>query len=110
MKARVLTSESEVKKLAEKEYLRLKDTVYENVINDVIPQFMGVCLTVLNRENNFGKIRLQRFLSSVISEFKMMNKGILFYEYTPFNCLDFMKDKYGIDIDCEFKLIQKGEK
>ncbi len=101
MKSSIITSRSEVKRLAEKEYRRLKDTVYENVIKDVIPQFTAVCMCVLNRENGFGAKRLQRFLDSVASEFEIMNCGILGRKYDPLDCLKFLKEKYKIDVDKE---------
>ena len=101
MKSRIITSHSEVKRLAEKEYLRLKDTVYENVMKDVIPQFTAVCMVILNRENGFGAKRLERFLESVTSEFEIMNRGILGKKYDPLDCLKFLKDKYEIDVDKE---------
>lgn len=99
MKSRVITNQSEVKCLAEKEYQRLKDTVYENVIKDVIPQFTAVCMVILNRENGLGAKRLQRFLDNVISEFEIMNCGILGIKYDPLDCLKFLKEKYKIDVD-----------
>ncbi|MCM1225967.1 MAG: hypothetical protein NC320_00905 [Clostridium sp.] len=102
MKSRIITSSSEVRRLAKEEYLRLKDTVYENVIKDVIPQFMGVCMVILNRENGFGEKRLQRFLDSVTSEFEIMNRGVFGRNYDPLDCLKFLKDRYKIDVDKEF--------
>lgn len=106
MKSRVLTNQKQVKQLAEQEYLRLKDTVYDNVIRDVIPQFLSVCMVILNRENNFGEKRLRRFVESVMSEFTLMNRGVLGREYDPLQCIDYLKDKYGIDVDEEIKKIQ----
>lgn len=101
MKSRIITSHSEVKRLAENEYLRLKDTVYENVIKDVIPQFTAVCMVILNREYGFGMKRLKRFLDSVNSEFEIMDGGFLGRNYDPLDCLKFLKDKYEIDVDKE---------
>ncbi len=109
MKSRIITNQAEIKRLAEGEYLRLKDTVYDNVIRDVIPQFMSVCMVVLNRENGFGEKRLQQFLDSVRAEFEIMNCGILGKNYDPLDCLEFLKNNYGIDVDKELKSI-KGEK
>lgn len=109
MKSRIITSQSEVKRFAEEEYLRLRDTVYENVIKDVLPQFISVCMIILNRENGFGKKRLTKLLDSVKAEFKIMNCGIFGKNYDPLDCLEFLKNKYGIDVDKELKSI-KGEK
>ncbi len=102
MKSRIVTmSESEVRRQVQTEYQKIKDTVYENIMKDVIPQFTAVCMCVLNREYGFGVKRLQRFLDSVNSEFEIMNNGFLGRKYDPLDCLKFLKDKYKIDLDKE---------
>lgn len=102
MKSRIVTmSESEIRRQVKMEYQKIKDTVYENVIKDVIPQFTAVCLCVLNREYGFGMKRLKRFLDSVNSEFEIMDGGFLGRNYDPLDCLKFLKDKYEIDVDKE---------
>lgn len=109
MRSRIIVNQTQIKRFAEEEYLRLKDDVYENVIKDVIPQFMSVCMMILNRENGFGKKRLTKLLDSVKAEFIIMNGGIFGKNYDPLDCLKFLKEKYGIDVDDEIKSI-KGDK
>lgn len=45
MKARLITiGESEIRQRVEEEYQKKKDQIYESVIQDVLPQFMSVCM------------------------------------------------------------------
>ncbi len=59
MKARLITiGESEIRQRVEEEYQKKKDQIYESVIQDVLPQFMSVCMVELNKEFGFGEKRL----------------------------------------------------
>ena len=76
------------------------DAVYEEVKHDVVAQIMAVCCMELNKEFGFGKDRLNKFYRGVNSLFKLMiTDGILGKEFTPINCIEMLKDKYGIDLD-----------
>ena len=72
------------------------DAVYEEVKNDVASQIMAVCCMELNKEFDFGKVRLNRFYEGVNNLFKCM---ITDENFTPINCIDWLRDKYGIDLD-----------
>ena len=70
------------------------------VKQDVAAQIMAVCLTELHTEYGFGKKRLKRFYSGVNSLFRVMDQnGIFGREFTPIDCIQIMRDKYGIDVD-----------
>lgn len=100
MKANYVTlSKSEIRKQVQQEYEKVKDDVYKAVMNDVISQFIAVCMCVLHREYGFGAKRLQHFLDSVISEFDIMECGIMGKKYDPLDCLAFLKNEYKIDVD-----------
>ena len=72
MKARLVTlGETEIRRKVEEEYQKKKDEVYEAVINDVLPQFMAVCLCVLNKDHGFGRKRLLSFLDGVKTQLYM---------------------------------------
>ena len=76
------------------------DAVYEEVKQDVASQIMAVCCMELNKEFGFGKDRLNKFYRGVNSLFKLMaTDGIFGKEFTPINCIDLLRDKYGIDLD-----------
>lgn len=103
MKANYVTlSESAIRRKIEEVYQKKKDQVYENVMKDVLPQFMAVCLCELSREFGFGEKRLRRFLDGIIAEFEVMNAGVLENKYSPLDCLKYLKEKYEIDVDKEF--------
>ena len=54
----------------------------------------------LNKEFGFGKVRLNRFYEGVNSLFKIMaTEGVMGKEFTPINCIDLLREKYGIDLD-----------
>ena len=93
MKARLITiGESEIRQRVEEEYQKKKDQIYESVIQDVLPQFMSVCMVELNKEFGFGEKRLRSVLDGV---------GILNHQYSTLDCLTYLKEKYGIDLDKE---------
>ena len=50
----------------------------------------------LNKEFGFGKVRLNRFYEGVNNLFKCM---IMDEEFTPITCIDWLRDKYGINLD-----------
>lgn len=65
MKARLITiGESEIRQRVEEEYQKKKDQIYESVIQDVLPQFMSVCMVELNKEFGFGEKRLRSVLDN----------------------------------------------
>ena len=68
--------------------------------SDVASQIMAVCCRELNKEFGFGKDRLNKFYRGVNDLFKLMaTDGILGKEFTPINCIEVLRDKYGIDLD-----------
>lgn len=103
MRARLITiGENEIRKRVEEEYQKKKDQIYESVIQDVLPQFMSVCMVELNKEFGFGEKRLRSVLNGVKSLFKLMDGvGILNHQYSTLDCLAYLKEKYGIDLDKE---------
>ena len=103
MKARLITiGESEIRQRVEEEYQKKKDQIYESVIQDVLPQFMSVCMVELNKEFGFGEKRLRSVLDGVKDHFKLMDGvGILNHQYSTLDCLTYLQEKYGIDLDKE---------
>ena len=93
MKARLITiGESEIRQRVEEEYQK-----NESVIQDVLPQFMSVCMVELNKEFGFGEKRLRSVLDGVKDHFKLMDGvGILNHQYSTLDCLTYLKEKYGI--------------
>lgn len=75
-------------------------SVFEAVKNDIVAQLMAVVFTVLNKDFGFGKDRLMKVKKGTEELFKiMLNGGICGQEFNTQNCLDYMKDKFDIDLD-----------
>lgn len=100
--SKVTIGESEIRQRVEEEYQKKKDQIYESVIQDVLPQFMSVCMVELNKEFGFGEKRLRSVLDGVKDHFKLMDGvGILNHQYSTLDCLTYLQEKYGIDLDKE---------
>lgn len=90
---------SEVRKMVNEEYnKKLKDT-YLEVAEDVVAQLMAVVLYTLNSNYGFGKKRLKAFKNNLESYFEIFSTGGFFGNgFSTENCIEFMKDKYDIDL------------
>lgn len=76
------------------------DKVYQDVKQDVAAQIISICLTELNKEFGFGKNRLQQFYKGVNGLLRIMSTdGIFGKEFTPVNCIEYMREQFGIDVD-----------
>ena len=99
-KDKYFTTVQDIKKAVKAECDAKIDAVYEEVKKDVASQIMAVCCMELNKEFGFGKDRLNKFYRGVNDLFKLMaTDGILGKEFTPINCIEVLRDKYGIDLD-----------
>jgi len=99
-----------VEKVLEKEYEKKVDLVYKQVGRDVVAQIMATCCTVLNKDYHFGKDRLMRFKQGVEGLFKiMLSGGIAGQPFTTENCINYMRDTYGIDFDKNEEVVTTNE-
>lgn len=99
-KSKILYTLDEVKRVVKAECDAKIDEVYENVKTDVAAQIMAVCLTELSSEFGFGEKRLKQFYSGVNDLFSVMaTDGIFGKEFNPVNCIEAIREKYGIDLD-----------
>ena len=99
-KDKYFTTVQDIKKAVKAECDANINAVYEEVKKDVASQIMAVCCMELNKEFGYGKKRLNRFYEGVNDLFKLMaTDGIFGKEFTPINCIETLRDKYGIDLD-----------
>lgn len=99
-KSKMFVTAADIEKEVKREYDAKIDTLYESVKQDVAAQIMAVCCTELQKEFGFGAARLKRFYSGVNTLFKIMaTDGIFGREFNPINCIELLRDKYGIDLD-----------
>lgn len=89
-----------IDKTVRAEYDKYSEEIFESCKRDIIAQLMAVCMTELNQEFGFGEKRLKQFKSGVEGLLVMMNKGTLIQgEATTQTCIDYIRDKFGIDLD-----------
>jgi len=96
----VLTKE-EILQYLEEEWEQKKDLVYTEVKNDVANQILSVFFTVLNKDFGFGKTRLLRVKSGVEAWFSIMQTGVFNNQFTPVDCINYIKENFDIDLDKE---------
>ena len=89
-----------IDKTVREEYDKYSEEIFESCKRDIIAQLMAVCMTELNKEFGFGADRLKKFKRGVESLLVMMDKGVLFQgEATTQTCIDYIRDKFGVDLD-----------
>ena len=99
LKAKMVLTKEEIGKYIEEEWELKRDLVYSEVKNDVANQILAVFFTALHKDFGFGKQRLLRVKESVESYFSLMQKGIFNKPFTPIDCLNYLREEFGIDID-----------
>lgn len=99
IKKKMVLTKEEIAQYINEEWESIKDTVYAEVKNDVANQVLAVFFTVLNKEFGFGKKRLLKVKEGVESYFSLMQKGIFNKPFTPIDCLNYLREEFGIDID-----------
>lgn len=90
-----------VDKILQEEWDRRVDEVYKSAVQDAGNQILAVLFTALHKDFGFGKDRLLRVKKSMESYFALMNEGVFHEEFTPQDCIDYIRDNFGIDIDRE---------
>ena len=96
----IVITAGEMKRNFEREFGKRVDELYDKIKADIAPQIMAMCLTELHTEFGFGKERLNRFKRGCESLYTMMEQsGICGVPFTPQNCIDLMREQYGIDLE-----------
>lgn len=99
-----------IKEKVKEEFDRITDKVYDDVKKDVAAQLMAVCCCALHAHFGFGKQRLNKFKAEVEDYFSLMlEKGIFGKTFTPINCIDYMRDEFGIDFDKDVNIISEKD-
>ena len=99
---RIVVSEDDIENILDAEWQKRVDKVYETALRDVSAQVLAVFYTCLSKRYGFGKKRMLSLKRDVESTFTLMNTdNILGKDFTTQDCLDYMKEKFGIDLDKE---------
>ena len=101
LKTKVVLSKEEISKYLEEEWELKKDKVYSEIKSDVANQVLSVFFTALHKDFGFGKTRLLKLKESVESYFLLMQTGIFNKSFTPVDCINYLKEEFGIDLDKE---------
>ena len=101
LKAKMVLTKEEIGKYLEEEWELKRDLVYSEVKNDVANQILSVFFTALHKDFGFGKKRLLRVKESVEAYFLLMQTGIFSKSFTPIDCINYLRDEFGIDLDKE---------
>lgn len=100
-KSKMVMSKADIQEALQEEWESKKDLVYTEVKKDVSAQILAVFFSVLNKDFGFGKTRLMRVKESVESYFHIMQDGVFFRDFTPIDCIEYIKKEFGIDLDKE---------
>ena len=90
-----------VDKILQEEWDRRVDEVYKSAVQDAGNQILAVLFTALHKDFGFGTDRLLRVKKSMESYFALMNDNVFRDGFTPQDCIDYIRENFGIDIDRE---------
>ena len=90
VKKKMVLTKEEIGKYLEEEW---------EVKNDVANQLIAVFFTALHKDFGFGKTRLVRVKESIETYFSLMQTGVFNKSFTPIDCINYLKDELGIDVD-----------
>lgn len=99
MKARVLMTESQIRKIVKKESEIQTTKIYDAAVKDATYQAFAVCFIVLAKEFGFGAGRLGKLKNSIEAEYVSMCTGILGKPYGIDDVIKYLKEHYGIDFN-----------
>lgn len=96
----VIIKVRDIKKAYDIEYEKRSEKLFEEVKHDISAQLLATFLSELKIGFGFNKEQLKEVKSGVESLFiAMSNGGIMGQEFTPINCINYMRNEFGIDLD-----------
>lgn len=96
----IIIKVKDIKKAYELEFDKKTEMLFDKMKRDIASQLLATFLMELNINHGFNKEQLQNVKSGVESLFiAMYTGGILGKEFTPQNCIDYLKEQFDIEID-----------
>ena len=95
-------SKREVDKAVEKEYKQ----IFNLAVDEVTIQIYAIMLTTLDKSYGFRKKRLKKFIKEVEAMSRLMVDNPMRGEFDAYKCMDYLKDKYEIDLREEVKIYE----
>ena len=95
-------NKASVNKAVEKEYKQ----IFNLAADEITYQIYAVMLTTLDKSYGFRKKRLKKFIKEVEAMSKLMVDNPMRGEFDTYKCMDYLKDKYEIDLREEVKIYE----
>lgn len=91
------------KQEANKAMSEYREQIFTECANDITAQLLGTVFWTLATNLNWGTGRLRKF-ADLLHETKdlMDNPSLLHHKFSGLECLEIIKEKYGIDLAAEF--------
>lgn len=105
MKARTYTTPKEIRREVEKETAEQYEKIFRKCADELTVQVLATVIWTLmtNYKYNWGKKRIMQFIEALHDTEDMMdNPSYLHHRFSPLECEQIIKDKYGIDLRKEF--------
>lgn len=93
-------SKASVNKAVEKEYKQ----IFNLAVDEITYQIYAVMLTTLDKSYGFRKNRLRKFIKEVEAMSKLMVDNPMRGEFDAYKCVDYLQDRFGIDLRKEVKI------
>lgn len=104
MKARVVTSEKDVKKAARQEYEEIREEIFKECADDIMAQALCTVFYTLVTAYGWRKQRLRNFADALHETNNLMcNPSKLHHRFSPLDIEKTLKNKYALDVRKEFK-------
>ncbi len=95
-------SKASVNKAVEKEYKQ----IFNLAVDEVTIQIYAIMLTTLDKSYGFRKKRLKKFIKEVEAMSRLMVDNPMRGEFDAYQCEEYLKSKYGIDLRKEVKIYE----
>lgn len=99
-------SEKKARTLIKEEFEKRYEELFNSARKDLSAQLMAVVLVTLDKTYGFKGKRLKRFIQDVEANFKLIIDNSFATKTDTQTYIDYIKDKYGIDLDEEIKICE----
>ena len=95
-------SKASVNKEVEKKYKE----IFNLAVDEITYQIYAVMLTTLDKTYGWRKKRLKKFIKEVDAMSRLMVDNPMRGEFGTYKCVDYLQDKYEIDLRKEVKIYE----
>ena len=102
MKSNSKVSKRDVDKLIQQNY----KAIFGEAVDEITYQIYAIVLTTLDKSYGFKKKRLRKFIKEVEAMSRLMVDNPMRGEFDAYKCMDYLEDKYEIDLREEVKIYE----